>query len=249
MNSRQLRSGTIVASLGLAAAGVCLAAGPMAGGDAMLAVEVSGFAVLSIWVLVVVRDVLRGRRLAQALDRRSTRGAPAGMPCRIVRGGGRRALVLGVIRPTIYIGDELVAALDGDELQAVLLHEEHHRRTLAPLRAASLEAWLTLLGRMVPVRTVLLDRLTVLEEEADAAALRRGVDPGALASALLKSDPQLALGMSFTAASARRLRTLVAQADGTSQLEHPPLPYEWLPVAAIAVVTLACHLGGLPPFS
>ena len=249
MNSHELRPGALVAGLGLAVAAVCVAAGPSAGGDPMLPVEASGFAVLATWVLIGARDVLRGLRLAHALDRRSARGAPTGLPCRIVRGGGRRALVLGVIRPTIYIGDELVAALDSDELQAVLLHEEHHRRTFAPLRAAGLEAWLTLLGRMEPVRAVLLDRLTDLEEEADAAALRRGADPAALASALLKADTQLTLGTSFSGASAQRLHTLLALADGTGQIEHPRLPYEWLPLVAIVVVTLACHVSGLPPFA
>jgi Zn-dependent protease with chaperone function len=141
-----------------------------------------------------------------------------------------------------------MANLDTDELRAVLLHEEHHRRTLAPLRALALEAWLTLAGRAAPARAALLNRLTDLEVEADAAALRWGADPSALASALLKTDVSLAAGASFAAASAERLRTLVALADGAERVDDPRLPYEWLPVAAVAVVALACHVSGLSVF-
>jgi hypothetical protein len=214
----------------------------------MLAVEVFGGVALSMWTVVGVRKMFLGRRLAQALDGRSAPHASAGVACRIVRGGGRRAFVLGAIRPQIYIGDGLVDALDAEELRAVLLHEEHHRRTRAPLRATALEAWLSLVGHAALARTALLDRLTDLEEEADADALRRGADPSALASALVKADPSFAFGSSFAAASAQRLRTLVALADGAEPVDDARLPYEWLPVAAIAIVAFACHLVTLSPF-
>ncbi|MBF6606726.1 MAG: M48 family metalloprotease [Chloroflexi bacterium] len=222
---------------------------PRAGGDPMLAGEASSVAVLAIWIVVALRETLRGRRLARALAGRSAPIAAAGVACRVVRGGGRHAFVLGAIRPQIYVGDELIETLDTEELRAVLLHEDHHRRTFAPLRAAALEAWLTMVGRSATARTVLLARLTDLEEEADAAALRRGADPSALASALLKADSSLALGVSFAAVSAQRLRTLVALANGAAQVDAPCLPYEWLPGATIAIVVLACHLSGLPPLA
>jgi hypothetical protein len=244
----RMRAGAIVAALGAAVSAVCLIAPPTAGGDPMLAAEVFGGAVVSIWTVVGLPQMFRGRRLARALDGRSAPDAPAGVECRIVRGGGRRAFVLGAIRPRIYIGDELMDALDADELRAVLLHEDHHRRTLAPLRATALEAWLTLVGRAALARTALLDRLTDLEVEADAAALRRGADPSALASALVKADPSFAFGSSFAAASAQRLRTLVALADGAEPVDDARLPYEWLPLAAIAIIALTCHMSSLSPF-
>ncbi len=238
----------VVAALGGAVVVVCLAIAPTRGGDPLLGVEVASVAVLSIWIVIGLRETLRGRLLARALDRRSAFDAPTGVPCRVVREGGRHAFVLGTIRPKIYIGDELLATLDTDELRAVLLHEEHHRRTLAPLRALALEAWLTLAGRAAPARAALLNRLTDLEVEADAAALRGGADPAARARALLKTDASVAAGASFAAASAERLRTLVALADGAEQVDSSRLPYEWLPVAAIAIVVLACHVSGLSPF-
>lgn len=244
-----MRPAVIVATLGSAVAVVCLAAARTSPGDPILALEGFSLAVLSIWSAVGFRVVLRGQRLAHRLNARSAPDLPDGVACRIVHGGGRRAFVLGAIRPQIYVGDELMEHLDAQELRAVLLHEEHHRRTLAPLRAVALEAWLTLLGHVTPARRVLLDRLADLEEEADAAALRRGADASALASALVKTDSSFALGTSFGAASARRLRTLVALADGAQLRDDSRLPYEWLPVAAVAMVALACHVSGLSPFA
>jgi Zn-dependent protease with chaperone function len=248
VNFRQLRPGLIVAALAVVVAGICLTAATNGTGDPMLEVEIFGGAVLAIWAFIGLRKVLVGRSLAAALEDRSSPGALAGVACRIVNGGGRHAFVLGAIRPQIYIGDELVAALDEDELRAVLIHEEHHLRTLAPLRATALEAWLALVGWVALVRAVLLDRLVDLEQEADAHALRRGVDPSALASALVKADPSVASGASFAAASARRLKTLVAVADGAQPADDARLPYEWLPVAVIAIVALACHTSDLAPF-
>lgn len=247
MNAHRTRPGMVIATVGAIVAVVCLTATPLAGGDPMLAVEATGAAVLSVWTVVGLRQVVRGRRLARALDGRSTPDAPTGVPCRIVRGGGRRAFVLGALRPKIYVGDALIATLDADELWAVLLHEEHHRRTRAPLRAVGLEAWLALFGRAAPIRNVLLDRLTDLEEDADADALRRGAEASALASALLKADPSFVLGASFVAASAQRLENLVALANGGERVDTPRLPYEWLPIAAIAIVAAACHLTGMSP--
>ncbi len=57
------------------------------------------------------------------------------------------------------------------------------------------------------------------------------------------------LGVSFAAASAQRLRTLIAPADGTDHVDEPRLPYEWLPGAIVAIVAPACHLSGLSPFA
>jgi hypothetical protein len=105
-------------------------------------------------------------------------------------------------------------------------------------------------GGWAPARGRLVERLTHLEEEADAAALRRGVSPGTLASALLKSDVSLiGAGAAFSAASDRRLRNLLDAAAGQAAAKAPRLPYEWLPLAAVVIVTVACHIGGLPPFA
>lgn len=238
--------GQVMAALGGAIAAYCAVAGRLSRGDPMVALELAGAVLLAAWTLVVARTVWRSRRLARALEARCHDGSVAGVACRIVRGGGRHAFVLGVVRPRIYLGDGMLAALDPGELRAVLLHEDHHRRTFAPLRAAAVEAWLALVGRWAPLRRRLADRLIDLEEEADAHALRGGVDPATLASALVKADAApVRAGAAFVSAADRRLESLLAAAAGETRIVAPRLPFEWFPPAAIAMVAVACHLSGL----
>lgn len=249
MSLRRFRPGLIVVALGTLVAAWCVASAPPAGADPVLAIEIAGGAVVSIWTLVGARSLWRSRGLSRALEERCADDSLAGVQCRIVLGGGRQAFVLGAVRPRIYIGDQLLESLDDEELRAVLLHEEHHRRTRGPLRAAALGAWLALLGQVAPIRAALIERLTDLEEEADADALHRGASASALAGALLKADPRIAPGASFAGQADQRLRTLLALAGGARETEPPALPYEWLPVAALAVIVIACHLTGLSHFA
>lgn len=250
MRAVRARPAFVLAALGASVATACLVTAELADGDPMMVLEVLGAVALGAWAFVGAGNVLRGRRLARALDAHGVTSVVAGVECRILRGGRRAAFVLGTFRPAIYIGEELVAALDPEELRAVLFHEDHHRRTLAPLRSAALEAWLTLAGRWTPVRALLVGRLAHLEEEADAEALRRGVSPATLASALVKSDVSLmGAGAAFSAASDSRLRNLLDAGAGQAAARAPRLPYEWLPLAAVVIVTVACHIGGLPPFA
>ena len=77
-------------------------------------------------------------------------------------------------------------------------------------------------------------------------ALRRGVDPATLASALVKADAAPArAGAAFVSAADRRLESLLAAAAGETRIVAPRLPFEWLPPAAVATLALACHLSGL----
>ena len=104
-----------------------------------------------------------------------------------------------------------------------------------------------MLGRWRPVREALDDRLLDLERAADADAIRLGVTPAALASALLKSEPgPPGAGAGFSSAADRRIQALLAHADGTLDARPARLPYEWLPAVAVAVIVLACHFTGLP---
>lgn len=248
MTPGRMRPGLLIAVLGGAVAVYCLTATPWLGGDPTLAIELLGVVLLAGWILLGARALARGYSLARQLDEWSDTATVAGVECRIIRDGGRHAFVLGAVRPRIYLGDALLDTLDPDELRAVLLHEDHHRRTLAPLRSVALEGWLMMLGRWRPARMALLDRLTDLENAADAYAIRRGISPAALARALVKSEagPTYS-GAAFGGASDRRLRTLLARADGIARTDSPRLPYEWLPVAFIVVVAIACHLDGVSP--
>ncbi|MBF8298539.1 MAG: putative family unassigned peptidase, partial [candidate division NC10 bacterium] len=136
-----------------------------------------------------------------------------GVPCRVSPELGTDALVIGLLRPRVFVGASLLAALADDELEAVVYHEDHHRRTRAPLRAAALGAWLRLLGRSESVRSTVLDRLTDLETLADADAIRRGSSPQSLARALLKGDLSLQ-PVAFSYAADRRVERLLDRAAG-----------------------------------
>jgi len=222
--------------------GWCLALGAIVGGDPMLALEVGGTAVAVLWATLVARELVRSQRLSRALAIDARQAVLSGVAIHVTPSLGADAVVVGSIRPRIYVGSELLATLSDDELRAVVLHEDHHRRTRAPLRAAALGAWLRLLGRSKRVRDVLVDRLADLETLADADAIRRGSSPRSLARALLKGDVSLQ-PVSFAYAAERRVQQLLDRAAGHPGEAAVRLPYEWLPVILLGVATLGCHAG------
>lgn len=152
------------------------------------------------------------------------------------------AIVVGSIRPVIYVGAALVAALPDDEMEAVTLHEDHHRRIRAPIRAAVLTGWLRLLGRSDRVRSVLVGRLSDLEAVADADAIQRGSSAQPLARALLKGEASLQ-PVSFAYVPERRVVRLLDRAADNPGKATVHVPYEWLPLVLVTVATLACHAG------
>jgi hypothetical protein len=222
--------------------GWCLAIGALVGGDPMLAVEVGGTAFAGLWVALIARELVRLQRMSRSLAVDAEETSMFGVPLRITRVLGTDAIVVGSIWPRIYVGAELLDSLSNDEMRAVVLHEDHHRRTRAPVRAAALGAWLRLLGRSKRVRDVLVERLTDLETLADADAIRRGSSPRSLARALLKGDASLQ-PVSFAYAAERRVEQLLDRAAGVPVQTAGRLPYEWLPVVLLTVATIGCHAG------
>lgn len=222
--------------------GWCLALGALVGGDPMLAIEIVGGGLGVTWIALVVRDLVRSRRLAQALSAGGHETSLFGVRCLVTPALGTDAVVTGFLRPRIFVGGALITALSRDELRAVVYHEDHHRRIWAPVRAAALAAWLRLLGRFETVRNVVIDRLTDLETLADADAIRRGSSARSLARALLKGDQSLQ-PVSFSYAADRRVEQLLDKADGVEAGSIGRLPYEWMPAALATVATLGCHAG------
>ncbi len=222
--------------------GWCVAFGAIVGGDPMLAIEVGGTAMAILWAALVARDLVPSHRLSRELAGDAQEIVLFGVAIRVTQSLGTDAIVVGSIRPRIYVGSDLVDTLSDDELRAVVLHEDHHRRTRAPLRAAALGAWLRLLGRSRRIRGVLLGRLADLESLADADAIRRGSSARSLARALLKGDLSLQ-PVSFSYAAERRVEQLLDRAAGHPVEPAGRLPYEWLPVIVLAVVTVGCHAG------
>ena len=221
----------------------CYALTARAGDDPLFAAELVGILVVLAWGMLVVWNLARASVLAHSLDRVARPVQIAGVACRIV--GSRRceAFAVGGIRPMIFVSETAVETLDRDELRAVVLHEEHHRQTRAPLQAAALEAWLRLGRRWSPARRRLTGRLAALETSADRYALDRGVTRSALASALLKMD-HLGDASSFSGYADRRIGALLDGSAGESSVRGY-LPIEWLPLCLVTAMVVGCRLAGV----
>lgn len=235
------RAGGLVA-VAIGPLGWCLTIGALVGGDPMLAIELVGGVLVMLWIALLTREVAASHRLASKLSVDAQDVVLFGVQCRVTRALGTDALVVGSVRPRVFVGAALLTALSDDELEAVMYHEDHHRRTRAPLRAAALGAWLRLLGRSESIRSVVVDRLTDLETLADADAIRRGSSPRSLARALVKGDAAVQ-PVAFSYAAERRVERLLDRAAGMPVDATSRLPYEWLPVALLSVATLGCHVG------
>lgn len=226
--------------------GGCAAISSITDGDPMLAAELATASLIAVWLVHVTRAARRGLVHARHLSIRSRRASVGETAVRILADPAPVAFVSGLFRPRIYVSRLLIDMLDEHELRGVLLHELHHRSTLAPLRGLMLEAWRSTLGWLPPVRRALLARLACLEIEADAAAVDAGVPPATLASALLKCDPHSpAAASAFSTAAAVRIGELVAWGRTERTERHPSLPLEWAAPTTAAVALLACHLVGV----
>jgi len=220
----------------------CFLAAAITHGDPMLAFELVGATAVLVWAVMVAWNMARAALLARHLGRVSRPLNVAGVTCRVISSGRREAFAIG-LRPTIFISEAAVMALDCQQLRAVLLHEDHHRRTLAPLRAAALEGWLALGGWVGAVRRPLLDRLAALETSADRHALRHGATPGSLASALLRMEHG-AVASPFTGHADRRVGQLLAAATGEQHVAGGHIPIEWLPWLMLIAMVIGCRLAG-----
>ena len=240
-----------------AVATACLASPRPIGVDPMIGVDLTLVGLLASWLVMVIHDGWVASRLGRALTATSAGGDVAGVACRIIP-GSHEAFVLGVLRPTMYVGKGLINDLSPRELRAVALHEEYHRRTYAPLRAAALRALLHLSAPSRTACSFIADRLADLEREADAFAMGHGSSPATLAAALVRVDavasgasaafaPHAGRGIDFGAAGDRRVAAVLAAASGRPDRAAPLPPLEWLVPVAGLVVPLVCSLAGLVP--
>jgi len=209
MNPRSTRlaaSGTA-----LVAMGACMllpdAAGlrPVAAALLITAMAVGGW-----YVAVIARHGLRHHRLARRLRRESTHGIEAGVAVwRVDAAAG--PFVAGLRQPSIFCPADLADRLEPAELRAVLLHEEHHRRTRAPLRLLPYDALVAAMPLPV-IRGWASRARAVVEIEADRDALRAGATPSALAAALLRLSETGPVGVAgFATAAELRVRALLGE--------------------------------------
>jgi Zn-dependent protease with chaperone function len=218
---------------------VCAAAAQTIGGDPMLGAELGLASLTAAWAGVLVTragPALAGQR---ELERSARRLRVHDHDVRLIGGRRTEAFVAGPVRPAIYVTAPLLDVLDASELQAVLLHEEHHRRQRDPLRSLALTSWGRFLGWLPGAERWIERRLAHLEIAADQYALRNGASRAALASALLKCDRSSSVSaMGFSAAAEMRLHRLVS---GTTSHEASA-PMEWLGPVTLGVAVVACHL-------
>lgn len=236
------REGLVLLGALLFGAAWCFVAEAYVRHDPLLLAEFAMVLATAAWAGRMTANAVAAWRLARELSGLSTPGRLHETDFRVVAGGGMAALVTGMLRPTIYLGDELIEALDRDELEAVILHESHHRVTYAPMRTAALDAWLTLLGRSATIRARLRRRIVDLETLADAHALAHGSSAAVLASALLKTSPSAAGVGASSRATSERVQALL---NGKPTPARRELAYEWLPVGVALVAAVGCHVLGL----
>lgn len=110
---------------------------------------------------------------------------------RVLRGDGVPA-VAGVVRPRIIMPERSVTEMDSDELRAVLLHEEAHRRRHEPLRLALQKLALTVFFFYPPLWLLLKELNASAEMACDEAVMEAGTGRRTYASAIARM-----LGLGF----------------------------------------------------
>lgn len=223
----------------VAAAVGCFAASAATQGDPLFLVEAVGVVLVAVWAVIALVQIGRSAGLARELTGAAVRRSIAGVECRVVPGGRPRAFVAGVGRPAVFITTGAVDVLTPDELRAVVLHEAHHARTFAPVRAALVNAWRGAGQRVPTLGEQLAARLAAIEIDADRFALAAGTTRRHLASALVKLEASPD-GVAFDGGGDGRLQALLDEAAA------PPrtAPVEWLPLLVVVGLAVGCRLAG-----
>lgn len=155
------------------------------------------------------------------------------------------AYCAGLLGPRVYVSTGALAALGESELEAVLLHERHHRLRRDPLRVFVGRAAASLLVA-VPVVAELQRRFELVKElDADRAAVSaQGGRTAALAGALLAlGDGMLPFRTGDVAASAWHLTSARIDQLIDPDAARVPAPSSRAIVASLATLVLAMALG------
>jgi hypothetical protein len=142
------------------------------------------------------------------------------------------AFCAGYLRPAVYVSRRTVELLSDEELEAVLAHEDHHRRVRDPLRFA----FARVVGQalfFLPVLRSLGQRYGLVAElNADEAAVRASAgETGPLAGAMLAFDggePRRGVGI-----SPERVDSLLGEGESWR------LPFWWIAPSLLALSCVA----------
>jgi len=190
---------------------------------ALAAVSFVGWLLYVSWILS--RTALDVRRLPRAP------GLPPALLDAMARTGVRRVTCLageaatafcaGALRPQILVSESVVRNFDGEELDAILLHEQDHARRFEPLVRAAYDAAARVFFYVPLVRWWSRRRIEDAELRADRAALDRlGRRPVAAALWALGASPSIQGTAAFGGVAERR----VAQVLGDPLPRRAP---EW----------------------
>jgi beta-lactamase regulating signal transducer with metallopeptidase domain len=112
----------------------------------------------------------------------------AGVRCRVVRDRRMFAFCAGLVCPKVFVSTGAVTSLDRDELEAVVRHEDHHRRRCDPLRLLVTASIAEGLFFSPAVRELSERHDEMCEIAADQHAIDRRGGRAALARAMLTID-------------------------------------------------------------
>jgi len=145
-----------------------------------------GLAMATAAVWGIARELLANRGFTRALAARAPRPLPGVRGAFVIDDPHPKAFCAGLLRPRVYFSTCTLELLDESALDAVLAHERHHARRRDPLRLAYGRALVAALFPLPAVRRLVRRQQALTEIGADEAAmLGAGVDPSALASAML----------------------------------------------------------------
>ena len=181
-----------------AATGVIAAAGVAL--PSFLAFEPRGLAEIPGWTLMALasagllwigagagraaRDVWRASRLARAWSRgsRIVHISGADRPVHLVAGATPPVSLVGIVRPRVFVAEEVLGALTPSELAAVLEHEAAHRERRDNLRRVAIH-----LAPALPWPAAARQLEGRWEQAAEEACDARAHDALVMASALVKT--------------------------------------------------------------
>jgi hypothetical protein len=187
----------------------------------------------------LIRQLRRQRAFLRALPLRGATVLHC-YPVRLFPGGPLDVFCAGLLRPAVYVSEQMLRETSSCELRAILLHEDHHRRRRDPLRLL-LARVVSDAFRPLPPLASLADRQRALSDlAADAAAVRALGSAQPLAAALVRFDADAA------GVAPERVDQLVRDAP-------PETVPSWLlaaaamTLAAITAVAVSLPLGWHPP--
>ncbi len=204
-------------------------------GALSLVLGVLSFAVIGLALTSAWRQLRASRRFVRALDIVERRSVDDIMVA-VADEQQPVAFCAGLISPRIYVSTGALAALDGDELQAVVTHERHHARQRDLLRIFVARVLADALFFLPAARRLGERYASLAELAADRAAVRAAGHAGPLASALLSFE---AANPAVVGIAPERVDHLMGQ---RAAWELPLVLLAWSSIALVAVAAVALRV-------